>query len=267
MSLFLSRRQKFEKIALIIIIVLFMLQSNEIAAQPKLKICHEDNHNPPFIYQDSEQIKGILIDIVELTSSKSGAVIEIYSKPWVRCQQDVKMGKAHALFAMISTIERQSEYAFPPQQKLNTWHLWFANYPVFVPVSSNFSLETYKPIKGIGAPLGYVVWDKLKENNWLSPFQYTPSQGFNMLAINKLDGYVVEQIIGQNLIHEQNLATKVKVSKHSIVSTYWYLPFNQKFYLNNKELVHEFWRNIALAREKIKAHYVNKHPNFYQSEE
>ena len=221
------------------------------AEQKSLKICHEMNSYPPYIYQEDNISKGMLVDIIKGAVKEIKVSVELYSKPWIRCQQDVISGQAHALFAMIQTDERKQIFSFPPERKLSEWHMWLAKYPVFTAKGTSFVSEEYLPDKGIGAPLGYVVWDILNDKNWLSPYQYKPIEGLKMLAINKLDGYVVERYIGLHLLEINNLTTKVEVNEDLILQSKWYLPFNKNFYESEKALVEEIWSHIAVQRQKL----------------
>lgn len=216
-----------------------------------MRICYEAKHYPPYILQSDSTPKGILIDIVTFASQKAEQPIALYSNSWERCQRDVKAGRAHALFAMVRTDKRQTEYAFPPENKLNTWHMWLAEYPVFTSINYEFDIDTYKPTKGIGAPLGYVVWSMLEQKNWLSPYQYEPVVGLQMLEFNKLDGYVVEKLIGLKIIQENKLTSKVIVSQQSFLDTRWYLPVNKDFYHKETALVHRFWETMAEGRKML----------------
>ncbi len=181
---------------------LFIAQVN---ASSSLKICHEANQYPPYIYHENGQSRGLLIDIVQKASQLSNISVTFYGTSWTRCQKDVETGQADALFAMVKTDERSLKFAFPTQLKLHEWHLWVAQYPIFININSDFTERNYVPRHGIGAPLNYVVWQLLKERAWLSPFQYEPIDGLKMVAIDRLDGYAVERLIGLNLIAQHKL--------------------------------------------------------------
>jgi polar amino acid transport system substrate-binding protein len=221
------------------------------AAQISIKICHEENYYPPYIYQEENVPKGILVDIIKAAVEEINVSVELYSKPWIRCQQEVISGKAHALFAMVQTDDRKQVFAFPPEHKISKWYIWLAQYPVFTAKGTSFVAAEYSPNKGIGAPLGYIVWDILNGNKWLSPYQYEPIDGLKMLAIKKLDGYVVERLIGLHLLEINNLSSEVKVNEDLLLQSNWYLPFNKSFYKSEKALVEKIWSNIAVHRKKI----------------
>lgn len=220
----------------------------QVSASSSLKICHEANQYPPYIFQENAQSRGLLIDIVQKASQLSNIPVTFYGTSWTRCQKDVKAGKAHALFAMVQTTQRTKNFAFPPSEKSQLWYLWQAQYPIFVNANSEINLKTYQPHHGIGAPLNYVVWQILQEKKWLSPFQYGPVDGLNMVALGRLDGYAVERLIGLNLLEQNKLSTKVRVTDTSLLDTYWYIPFNFNYYQENKHQVEQFWSAIAKAR-------------------
>jgi polar amino acid transport system substrate-binding protein len=233
------------------LIGLFLFLSPSYAA-PKLKICHEASNYPPYIYQQDNQAQGLLVDIILGAAEALNIQIEFDAKPWNRCQKDVKTGRSHALFAMIKTPKRANEYAFPLDEKN---HLWTAKYPIFTSKKARFSLSNYTPDKGLGAPLGYVVWQKLKERGWLTPYQYTPEQGLKMVANGKLDGYVVERLIGLHLLHENQLSDHIIHSEENLLDTIWYLPFNRSFYLNNQNLVTSLWSELGKTRTHLEKQY------------
>lgn len=233
------------------LIGLFLFLSPSYAA-PKLKICHEASNYPPYIYLHNNQAQGLLVDIILGAAEALNIQIVFDAKPWNRCQKDVKTGKSHALFAMIKTPKRATEYAFPLDEKN---HLWTAKYPIFTSKKAPFSLNNYTPDKGLGAPLGYVVWQKLKERGWLTPYQYTPEQGLKMVANGKLDGYVVERLIGLHLLHENQLSDHLVHSEENLLDTIWYLPFNRSFYQKNQKLIDNFWSKLNTARKKLKKKY------------
>lgn len=229
---------------------LLLISMPSYASKMSLKICHENNYYPPYIFLEKQDAKGILVDIIDAATKEVNISVELYARPWIRCQQDVISGQAHALFAMVKTEERSQKFAFPPEKKLSDWYLWLAQYPVFTTKNTLFDATSYQTEKGIGAPLGYVVWDILKDKGWLSTYQYEPVEGLKMLAIDRLDGYVVERQIGIHLLEKNKLSAKVEVNNKLILQTQWYLPFNKDFYQAEKALVDKIWRNIAIQRKR-----------------
>ena len=218
-----------------------------------IKICYEASHNPPYINSniDSKTPSGILIDLIQQSAKALDWEITLYTNSWIRCQNDVKEGRAQAIFPMVSTPQRRQEYVFPPVKQAKNWYMWRGQYPVFTSAEKVFDKDNYQVKYGIGAPLGYVVWHKLKEKNWLSTHQYQPEEGFKMLALNKLDGYIVDRLVGLNIIKKYNLADTVHINQGPFLDALWYVTFNQEFYQYNQPQIHQFWQAMANMREDI----------------
>nr|WP_212751330.1 transporter substrate-binding domain-containing protein [Pseudoalteromonas phenolica] len=84
-------------------VVCLYFTSSYSYARTTLKICHEANNYPPYIYQQDNQAKGLLTDIIKTTAENAKVTVQFDAKSWNRCQKDVKAGNSHALFAMIKT--------------------------------------------------------------------------------------------------------------------------------------------------------------------
>jgi len=232
--------------ALVQTLLFSILASKAIASgtdktQTDLTICHEANSYPPYIFTLENNSTGLLVDIIKEAARLASIKLTLCSSPWLRCQKDVQSGQADALFAMVKTPEREKLYVFPPQGP-DLYFLWQAQYPVFIGSDIEFNPKTYKPNTGFGAPLGYVVTDLLKEKNWLSDYVYTPSEGLRMVALGKLDGYVVERLIGESLLDQLALSNNVQATETSLLNTNWYIPFNHSYYKENRLKVTEFWQ-------------------------
>ena len=243
---------KLNRIFTISLLLTVTATSAQTSENLELIICHEANSYPPYVYLSGGAPTGILVKTIEHAAHLSAAKITFYSAPWLRCQKDVQSGRANALFAMVKTPEREKLYQFPSDNP-DSFFLWQAQYPVFYKQSNEFDLANYQPNRGLAAPLGYVVTDTLKKRNWLSPYAYEPSEGLPMVAIDKLDGYVVERLIGKSLIDQLKLSDKVVATEKSLLNTNWYIPFNREFYKVNKAKINHFWRQVAKARKQQEA--------------
>lgn len=239
----------FYSVMIVTLLITLIGNRSHALASGVFTVCHEETSYPPYIYTSKGIASGLLVDIISQSAKLSSIKLNLYSSSWLRCQKDVQSGRADALFAMVKTPEREQRYQFPTTQP-DLYFLWQAQYPVFYEIGIGFDAKNYIPNKGLAAPLGYVVTEKLKNKNWLSPYTYKPNEGLAMVAIKKLDGYVVERLIGTELLKQLELSSKVKASDTSLLNTNWYIPFNRKFYKANKHMVELFWRNIATVREK-----------------
>jgi polar amino acid transport system substrate-binding protein len=243
--------------------------ANEIKeSNQQITVCYEDRDYPPYVYakSDNKSDVGLLVDIVIRAAEKTGVAIELIRRPWSRCQMLVNENKADALFAMIKTPERIQLFAFPED---HTYSLLKVNYPIFFQKNGefdnaqtliglgngelNFNVDYYqkKKLYGLSAPLGYVVYQYIHDNQIASSYDYTLDDGMHAVAIGRLDGYIVERLIGQHYLSTHSLEDSVFSSDVIVKRDDWYIPFSNEFYLNNTELVKVFWRNIQIARDEV----------------
>lgn len=69
---------------------------------------------PPFSYHIEGQVGGPMVQIIEAVCRESGLDCEFQLLPWIRAQKEVRVGKAHALFAIGRNPERETWLDFSP---------------------------------------------------------------------------------------------------------------------------------------------------------
>lgn len=248
----------------LIFLFLFSLNSHAKA----WRFCHEDQSYPPYIVSSNQTTasSGLLIDILEQAASNAGIELYFTSLPWKRCQQGVKDGLYDGLFAMIKTPQREIEFVYPKNEQ---HYLNEVEYVILYKKDSvlhraeqagklfnnhgEFNLAFYNEIKqfGLQAPAGYVLQQFLSQNGIASLIDYDLSLGIHQIAIDRLDGYLVERRIGLARVDELKQQDNVISSKGVIKRTFWYLPFNRNFYHKNQVDVERLWHNVRLARQQI----------------
>ncbi|MEW5682265.1 MAG: transporter substrate-binding domain-containing protein [Pseudomonadota bacterium] len=223
-------------------------------------ICYEGSGMAPFISagRDGSQPVGFLVDMLHKAAATLPIRLQYQQAPWLRCQKMVQDNQLSATLAMIWSPERAQKYRFPDEQsgtEQSQRYLWRAEYPVFHPTDKAFVITQYQPQFGISAPLGYIVEDWLQQKGWLSPYKFTPQEGFKMVADGKLDGYSVERFIGSYHLQQLKLSDKVVVSDDNLIVKNWHIVFSPDFYAQNTPLVEQFWFNLIAARKQLEANY------------
>ncbi len=170
--------------------------------------------------------------------------------------------------AAIWTPERDSWGAYPklsgqpdapPDRQL---HLWHAEYPVFVPLHSTigFDGKQFSGLKtGLGAPPGYVVWQRLKAQNALSHDVLLPKAGLRLVALNRLDGYVVERHIGRHQLLMEGVSEQVTTLPKTYHEDDWYMVFSHQFQAAYPQLTQSIWQTIARIRQQQGATLLQKY--------
>lgn len=223
-------------------------------------ICYEGTGMAPFISagRDGSQPVGLLVEMLNAAAAPLGITLRYQQAPWLRCQKMVQKNELNATLAMIWSAERALLYRFPDAQtgtEQSERYLWQAEYPVFHPITKPFALTQYQPKFGISAPIGYIVEDWLAKKSWLSPYKFTVSDGLQMVADGKLDGYSVERLTGSHHLQQLGLSDKVAASDDNLLMKNWHIVFNQSFYTQNQQLVEQFWFNLIAHRQQLEATY------------
>lgn len=242
-----------------VLLISYGVQAKDVGE--RVTFCYEEKSYPPYINVEADALlgnSGILVDMVKQATAELSIPVRFIRRPWLRCQKLVVEGRAQGLFAMIKTPERQTQYAFPP----NNDSAIFVDYPIFYPnnktyqeklaaferAPAQFNAKTFDVVYGIAAPLGYVAYHKLAKLGLKSFEDYNVVQGLKLAANQRLDGYVVERRIGRQQLTILGLEEKVLITRASLVNDYWHVAFNLSFYQQHASLIDDFW--LALARAK-----------------
>jgi polar amino acid transport system substrate-binding protein len=239
-------------------VLLLMLWPWLSQANTVISVCYEGSGMAPFISagSDGNPPVGFLVAMLNTAAAPLAISLQYQQAPWLRCQKMVQENQLNATLAMIWSPARALQYRFPDQKsgtEQSQRYLWQAEYPVFHTITQPFVLSQYQPQFGIGAPLGYIVEDRLQQQGWLSPYKFTLEEGFTMVANDKLDGYSVERLIGGYHLKQLGLADKLAVSDDNILVENWHIVFNPDFYSENTQLVEQFWFNLIAARKNLEA--------------
>lgn len=223
------------------------------SAKP-IVLCLEKINNLP--YFGIEQNNGVFIDFINIMNSQSELQIELVQLPWKRCLRNVELALFDGAFAVIYTVQRDKLFSYPKtaEGKLDrSKAIWQASYPVFVHKEStlqwngdNFNQVGIK----VAAPLGYVVSDKLGQIKNLCVSNIAPEKGLQLLAMQRLDAYVIEQSIGDKIIQNNNLTSAVTTLATPFLTRDWYLVLSNDFVQLSPQTAAQFWELLAQVREQ-----------------
>lgn len=246
-----------------LVFILTLLPSLANAAD--VKVCLENIAYPPLIHGTDEVPEitpGTALEIAQLAAKRSGINLHFIRRPWARCLKMVKEGQIEALLPSIKTSERSKAFQFPNS---NEEYIVTAPYHIFYPaISSHYDyLETLaasnnkgtlSPVElkyGLSAQYGYVARAELAKLGLLAKQDYDLDLALNMIAKNKLDGFVVMKSVGMHKAELLNLKRHIAVTAEPFMKEKLFLVFNRQYYKNNSEQINQFWQNINIARNEI----------------
>lgn len=228
---------------------------------PVLRICYELQDSMPFWAAATDQNKprpGLLLELIQPAAEQAGLRLEFQRQPWKRCILQLQQGQVDGIFAAIWQPERDSWGQFPGRDtQRNTpvqrdYRLWQVDYPIIARKGGtlNWDGEHFSGTRnGLSAPLGYVAAQQLESLGVLAKPTYSAERAIKLIALDRLDGYVLERQIARNYIRTADLQTQLVFLPKPLLSADWYLPLSHQFYSQHPELAQRFWQALAEQRE------------------
>ena len=232
--------------------------SATVNQQQLFTLCYEDQHFPPFVLgtqvPSQELGNGILVDYILRAADEIGDNIRFVRLPWLRCQQAVKTGQVDGLFAFIYSEERDQWAAFPktkgkPDQRFA--HL--SRYPIFVAKNSRLTWDgtTLLPNEAVVQSIpGYIADKELRNMGFKPIVNLQPKDALPLLASGRIDGYVMDELIGLALIKQLGLEEQITQLSVSFLEQPWYVAFSKQRYQQDAQSIEAFWSAMRIIREQ-----------------
>ncbi len=249
---------------LLLLITFLCVFSLNTQGQDVISICYEEQTFKPFIFGKGEH-RGLLVDLTREAALAVNLQVEYTRLPWKRCVAQFYNGSIDAVFGMIWSEARDSKATFPKalDGSLDSQrHIWTSIYSVFVKKDTDLvwnGLEFKNLRYGVSAPSGYIAYDKLIELEAIPDMNIVAAQGFRLVSQGRLDGYVFEQLAGEQLAKKLNLSDEITVLPIPFLSTNWYVPVSNEFYQHHADKAEQFWTEIKTLRETKSQELLNKY--------
>lgn len=234
--------------------------------RPMLRLCHEVEDLPPYIItQTHDQLPpqpGLVLELIERAAEQAQVHLELHRQPWKRCIHAVQQGGNDGLFVVIWEAERDAWARFPGrdlqlQQPVDPrFRLWQVDYSIIVhkDTSLNWDGEKFSGVeRGVGAPLGYVVRKRLETLGVLATTPPAADTALKLIALKRLDGFVIEREIGLNLIERLQLTGELRLLPLPLMQAEWYVPLSHQFYQRHPQVAERFWQALSEQREQLAA--------------
>jgi len=238
------------------------------------RICFEMQDNMPFIQGVPEDgmvllgEHGVLPDLLILAAEQRGIELNFSFMPWKRCIQQLGQGKVDGIIAAIWSSDRDSWGVFPKVGEAvdNEMAIWFVDYLIYTKSGSelNWDGSVFSGVRhGIAAPLGYIAYQKLRELGVLHNQNLSLTDGFALLALERLDGYVVEETIGRRVVMDLQLSDKLVSIAPPFMRVHWFMPVSHQWYKAHPEFSLQFWLTLSEIRktqgEALLQHYLEQY--------
>lgn len=226
-----------------------------------VQLCYEDQDYPPYLIGTGGKPEmpnpGVLVELAQSAFEDAGFTVSFVRRPWKRCMRMVEENKAVGMFGVIYLPEREIFGHYPMRENApdKERRLLTVDYPIFVNVNAPVKWDGHafadKKIH-LGTPLGYATVTELENVHHISPNQsYLPQAGLEALSQRKLDGYIVERNVGDQLILKHNLQKTVIAQEPPFKSHDLYLLLSHGFYDKNTEKAEKIWSRLAVLRKTV----------------
>jgi polar amino acid transport system substrate-binding protein len=254
--------QALTMIKTLLCLVTFTLATTSVFAKSPIVLCYDLSPAPPFINKrnnSSNNHQGFLIDLIDFVSKEADVSFQLVNKPWKRCIQDGLSGKIDAIPGMMWTSGRSENFEFPRDKdnSLNReQHFWSVDNIIFVRKKSKLQWngKQFSGVdKGIGAGLGFVVYDMLAADGVLATDIKDSELGLSLVANNRLDGYVTNEFVGKKLIRQLNMSEQITFLPIPYYRSGIFFAFSKKSINASKEDKNNVWVASIKARLRFEA--------------
>ncbi|WP_108652244.1 hypothetical protein [Dongshaea marina] len=114
---------------------------------------------------------------------------------------------------------------------------------------------------GIGAPPGYIAQQKLAEMKVLSSKNTVPQKGMVLVALGRMDGYVVARSAGRKIIEKFELSDSIRALSLPFMQSLLYLPVSKAFYKKHPQVAEKLWHSLAKIRKEQGQRLLKKYEN------
>jgi len=241
-------------------LVFCTLFTRQNAQAKDIIICYESTSFLPYFevkqINSEKTISGVVGQILNQAIIDSDATPKYVGYPWKRCLKLLQLNKVDGTFSSIYRKDREVMGRYPMKDGMEDKSRCLAkvSYHIFtsknkpVPWNGIFNGEN-KP--DIGAPLGYVVVQSLlNKHNIRATTGYQPAEGFRLVSVERLDGYIIEKVGGKLLLHQENLEDNVAPIDPPFENHFWHFMISHKFYNENPEVSEAIWDEIKNQRLK-----------------
>lgn len=178
--------------------------------------------------------------------------------PWQRCLSQVREGRIDGLFWIGWTAERAQWFQFPLRDGQPDPSLALEELPYHIYVHKDSKLQwdgqRFAGLQyGMLTSKGYLVEQRLRELNALSPLDLDISHAVDLVVNHRIDGYVIAPGITEQQFQQHPEFAKIRRLEPPLLNLPLYFAFSKKFCQDNAARCQQLWRHLAQRRQEFEA--------------
>lgn len=246
-------------LALTLAASLSIVAGSALAAEPAMKICHENEDSYPWIFKDRV---GLTTSLLKMAEKIYGGKVEVVGLPWKRCLEDAKSGAIDGVVKISYSADRTAFLVYPmagdkPDANKRLLIDSYSLYRMKGSTAAAWDGKTLKVDGAVGAQSGFSVVKQL-QGLGARVDDGTRSADANL---TKLVGGRVAAVALQTEEGDISVASspeaKDKVERVSpvLVEKPYFVVFSKQFHGKEEAAAKKLWDAIATARES--AEYID----------
>jgi polar amino acid transport system substrate-binding protein len=237
----------------VLLATLLLLTQSGVAAEPTVKICHENEDSFPWLFKDRQ---GLTVALIQIAERSYGGKVELIPLPWKRCLNEAKNGAIDGILKISYSAERTEFLVYPmtgdkPDANKRLLNDTYSLYRMRGSAAANWDGKSLKIDGLVGAQSGFSVVQQLITLGARVDDAIRSADGNLTKLVN---GRVVAVALQTNegdisITSNPELAGKVEKMAPVLVEKPYFLAFSKQFVATDKTAHQKLWDAIAAARE------------------
>ena len=232
---------------------LSLMTASAWAAEPPLKICHENEDSYPWIFKDRA---GLTTSLLKMAEKIYGSKVELVALPWKRCLDDAKNGAIDGVVKISFSTDRTEFLVYPmagdkPDASKRLLNDTYSLYRMKGSIAATWDGKTLKVDGAVGAQSGFSIAKQLTSMGArVDDSVRSADANLTKLVGGRIAAVALQTEEGDISI-ANNAEANGKVEKLTpvLVEKPYFVAFSKQFYGKEKAAAQKLWDAIGTARE------------------
>ena len=232
---------------------LSLMTASAWAAEPPLKICHENEDSYPWIFKDRA---GLTTSLLKMAEKIYGSKVELVALPWKRCLDDAKNGAIDGVVKISFSTDRTEFLVYPmagdkPDASKRLLNDTYSLYRMKGSTAATWDGKTLKVDGAVGAQSGFSIAKQLTSMGArVDDSVRSADANLTKLVGGRIAAVALQTEEGDISI-ANNAEANGKVEKLTpvLVEKPYFVAFSKQFYGKEKAAAQKLWDAIGTARE------------------
>ena len=232
---------------------LSLITASALAAEPPLKICHENEDSYPWIFKDRA---GLTTSLLKMAEKTYGSKVELVALPWKRCLDDAKNGAIDGVVKISFSTDRTEFLVYPmagdkPDASKRLLNDTYSLYRMKGSTAATWDGKTLKVDGAVGAQSGFSIAKQLTSMGArVDDSVRSADANLTKLVGGRIAAVALQTEEGDiSIANNAEANGKVEKLMPVLVEKPYFVAFSKQFYGKEKAAAQKLWDAIGTARE------------------